>query len=175
MMQRKLIIPLVAVTAMAASYVAASVIAHTDSSEESTIGNFRSAVSISYQSKAICSGVILNKRWVITSANCIQEHLNDEELLVSYGSTDRNAVDRTSVCSERIILHPEFDSVSLVNNVALIKTKNDIHFNENAEPAELPMSNTWEDEKAYAIGWTNANVKVFFGKILQLSILFLYP
>lgn len=168
MMLRKLIFPLIAVTAMAGSYVAASVIAHTDSSEESSIGNFRSAVSISCQSKAICSGVILNKRWIITSANCIQEHLNDKELLVSYGSTDRNAANRTSVGSEHIILHPKFDSVSLVNNAALIKTKNDIHFNGNAEPAKLPMSNTLEDEKAYAIGWTNANVKGFFENILKL-------
>lgn len=168
MIPRKLIFPLIAFTAMATSYVAASVIAHNDSSEESSIGNFRSAVSISYQSRVICSGVILNKRWILTSANCIQEHLNDKDLFISYGSLDRNAADRNSVGSEHIILHPKFDSVSLVNNVALIKTKNDINFNDNVEPAKLPMSNTWEDEKAYAIGWTNAHEKVSFEIIPQL-------
>lgn len=158
-MLRKLILPLVAVTAMA-TYVAASVIAHNDSSSESSMVNFRSAVSISYQSNAICSGVILNKRWIITSANCIQDHEHDMELLISYGSSNRNAADQTSVGSEQIILHPKFDSASLVNNVALIKTKSAINFNDNVEPAKLPTGNTFEDEKAYAIGWTIANEKV---------------
>lgn len=161
MIPRKLLIlPLIAITAMGTPYVAASVIAHNDSSKETSMVNYRSAVSISYQSHDICSGVILNKRWIITSANCIQKYLNVTELLISYGSADRNASERINVGSEKMILHPKFDSVSLVNNVALIKTKNDIKFNDNVEPAKLPTYNTLEDEKAYAIGWTNKNEKV---------------
>lgn len=160
MLSKKFILPLIAISAMSTSYVAASVIAHNDSSKETSMVNFRSAVSISYQSHNICSGIILNKRWIITSANCIQNHSNVTELNISYGSVDRNAVGRFNVGSEQIVVHPKFDSVSLVNNVALIKTKNDINFNDNVEPAKLPMSNTMEDERAYAIGWTNANEKV---------------
>lgn len=165
MILQKLILPLVSITAMGTAYVAASVIAHNDSS---TV-NFRSAVSISYQSHHNCMGVILNKRWIITSANCIQNHSNITELLISYGSADRNAAERTRVGPEKIVLHPKFDSVSLVNNVALIKTKNDINFNDAVEPAKLPTYNTMEDEKAYAIGWTNANEKVLLN-ILYCSI-----
>lgn len=166
----KLIFPLVAITAMAASYVAASVIAHNDSSNESSTVNFRSAASISYQSNAICSGVILNKQWIVTSASCIQKHLHDTELLISYGSTNRNAAGRTSIGSEQIILHPKFDSVSLVNNVALIKTKSAIKFNDNVEAAKLPFNNTLEDEKADAIGWISADEKVSFEQTIPFNI-----
>lgn len=160
MIAQKLILRLIAITAMSSAYVAASVIAHNDTSEEASMVNFRSAVSISYQSHDICSGVILNKRWIITSANCVQNLLNDTELLISYGSVDRNAAERTNVASEKIVLHPKFDSISLVNNVALIKTQDDINFNNGVEPAKLPTSNTFEDEKAYTVGWTNALGKV---------------
>lgn len=145
---------------MAAPYVAASVIAHSDSSGESWTPNFRSTVSISHRSTNICSGVILNKRWIITSANCIQKHLNVTELLISYGSIDRNAAVRRNVPAEEIILHPNFNSVSLENNVALIKTKNDISFSDSVEPAKFPTNNTIEDEKAYAFGWKITNEKV---------------
>lgn len=160
MIPRKLILRLFAITAMSSAYVAASVIAHTDSSEEASVVNFRSAVSISYQSHDICSGVVLNKRWIITSANCVQNHLNARELLIRYGSADRNATERISVASKKVVLHPKFDSISLVNNVALIKTQNDINFNASIEPAKLATSHTFEDEKAYAVGWTNVLEKV---------------
>lgn len=160
MKSKNLIIPLIVISAMGTPYVAASVIAHNDCANETSVGNFRSAVSISYQSHDICSGIILNKRWVITSASCIQKHLNIAELSISYGSADRNAVDRSTVAAEQIMLHPEFNSISLVNNVALIKAQRDISFNDNVEPAKLPTANTLEDDKAYAIGWINANEKV---------------
>lgn len=179
MIHRKLILPLIAITAMGS--VVHAVIAHNDSSNETSMVNFRSAVSISYQSHDICSGVILNKRWIITSANCIQNHLNITELLISYGSADRKSPERINVGLEKIILHPKFDSVSLVNNVALIKTKNDINFNSNAEPAKFPTKNTLEDEKAYAIGWTNADGKVLLNifhvliYILSLVFYFFFP
>lgn len=161
MISKKLIIfPLTALfTAMAAPYVAASVIAHKDSSSEST-SNFRSAASISHRLKNICSGVILNQRWIITSASCIQRHLNVTELLISYGSIDRNAATRSNVAAEQIVLHPNFNSVSLENNVALIKTKKNINFSVHVEPAKFPTNNTIEDEKAYAIGWEVTNEKV---------------
>lgn len=168
MTPQKLILPLIAIAAMGTSCVAASVIAHTDSSNEVSVLNFRSAVSISYQSHAICSGVILNKRWILTSANCIRDRLNTKELLISYGSVDRNGAERTNVVPEKVILHPKFDATSLVNNVALIKTKNEINFNGKVEPAKLPNNNTLEDEKAYAFGWTNAD-----GEVLSLEHIYI--
>lgn len=156
MIRRKLNLPLFAITAMA-TYVAASVVAYNGanvgSSDELPRVDFQSPVSILYQSKHICSGIILNKRWIITSANCIEKHFKDTELLISYGSVLRNDANRTKVGSEKIVVHPKFDAVTLVNNVALIKTKSDIIFNYNVEAAKLPTKNTLEDEKVYAVGW----------------------
>lgn len=172
MTPQKLILPLFAVcAAMCTPYVAASVIGHNDSSNETSTVNFRSSASLLHRSKHICSGVILNKRWILTSANCIQMHLNVTELLISYGSTDRNAADRTDVSAEKIVMHPNFNSISLENNVALIRTKNDINFSDSIEPAKLPNKNTLEDENAYAIGWENGSEQVLVHKFQSLLLL----
>lgn len=175
MASKNSILPLIAITVMGTPYVAASVIAaHNDSSHNSTVVNFQSAVSISYQSHNICSGIILNKRWIITSANCVQKHhLSIVEWRISYGSANRNADERSNVAVEQIILHPKFNSISLVNNVALIKTQHDIDFNDNVEPVKLPTANTLEDESAYAIGWTITNEKVPLN-ILHFSLFYYF-
>lgn len=147
---------------MAYNSVLASVIAHGDSAEQSPIDNFLSAVSILCKSKNICSGVILNARWIITSAYCVKNYTNPDDLSVRYGSSNQNDVSRISVAVTKIIIHPDFDSVSLVNNIALVKVKEKIKFGDNVQPAKYPTNNTEEDETAYAIGWETTNGKVCF-------------
>lgn len=150
---------------MAYNSVLASVIAHADSAEQSPIDNFLSAVSILCKSENICSGVILKPRWIITSAECVKNHTNPDDLSIRYGSSIQNDVNRISVAVTKIVVHPDFDSVSLVNNIALVKTKEKIKFGDNVQPAEFPTNNTEENDTAYAIGWETTNEKVCFVNI----------
>lgn len=148
---------LITTIVMASNYVAACVSAHVDSSERTPIENFLSAVSILDGTQNICSGVILNKRWIITSAHCLKK---TDNLYVRYGSNNQNDISRISIGVDKIVIHRDFDPVSLVNNVALVRVSADIKFCARVEQAKLPTTNTEEDDTAYAIGWEKTTEKV---------------
>lgn len=58
------------------------------------------------------------------------------------------------------MIHPEYDRISMINNVALIKTIDDIRFSSAVQPSTLRTTETGEYEKVYAIGWNNTNQEV---------------
>lgn len=153
---------LVAIAAMAASAVAASVVFHFENAEHTPAEKFLSAVTIQSGSKHLCSGVILDERWIITTAHCIEKYTKDQLQVKYYVNGHRfNNV-------EAIVLHPEYNHERLVNNVALIKVKTEIDFDVDVQPARLPTVETEEDELAYAIGWEKENENVSKEHILFL-------
>lgn len=162
MMTNNLMSVLIGVVAMAGSYVAASVIAHSELSKQTPAEYFSSAVSILDGSNDICSGTILNKRWVITSANCIEKYKNVRNLQLLYGSDNRQDDKRLSVAVEKVQIHPEFNSETLVNNIALIKTQKNMKLSGDIEAVKLPTTETFEDDLAYAIGWKHTDERVRF-------------
>lgn len=96
--------------------------------------NFLSSASISSATGHICSGVILIDGWIITTAKCVS-HYTADELTVSYGSRNRNEPSRVVESVDDIVIHPKYKEKYLLNNVALIKTKFNIQFNEAVQPA----------------------------------------
>lgn len=146
--------------------VAASVVAHRELLGRTPADNFPAAITISSGTKHFGSGVILNKRWIITSAKCVENYAGPEELLVHYGSHDRNHSERMQANVEQILLHPKYEQEHLINNVALMKINSDIAFNETVQAATLSTSETEEDELAYAIGWEKLKKSVSLNCIL---------
>lgn len=139
---------LIALAAMSASAVAASVVFHFENTEHTPAEEFLSAVAIVSGSKHICSGVILDEHWVITPAHCVENYTADE-LQVKYQSDGH----KVSSSVDAIELHPGYQHKRFVNNVALIKVKSPFHFNAVVQAPKLPTVETEQDEPAYAIGW----------------------
>lgn len=151
---------LMAMVAMVSVAVRAAVIAHRDSIERTPADNFLSAVTISFGKEHVGSGVILNKRWIITSARCLENYTTPKHLRIHFGSNDRNDMNQTIRKVEEIITHPSYKQQRLVNNVALLKVRADIEFGPMVQAAFLPTSETQEDELAYAIGWEKVDQMV---------------
>lgn len=117
---------------------------------------FLFTASISFGSEHICSGVILNKRWIICSALCLNEYsnANARTLQVRYGSHNRNYSEIKNDDIEKIIVHPHFQQESPLNNVALIKIHTEIQFIPTVvEAAILPTKTTAENDVVDAVGW----------------------
>lgn len=126
---------------------------------------FLSSASISIDSRDICSGVILNKRWIITTATFLHNYAAPQ-LRVSYGLRNRNDTEKTFEEVIQIAIHSEFNT----KNVALIKTKFNIEFDLKVKPAAWRKKGMHKDDWVYAIGWkvVEANVCIFCLKRFSL-------
>lgn len=120
---------------------------------------FLFTASISVNSKHFCSGAILNKQWIITSADCVAELKDLKDVIVRYGSHNRSHEHGKTQSIVETVVHPDFQKKMLLNNMALLRTKEPIEFIPTVvQPAALPTIQTYEDEKAYACGWEKSPV-----------------
>jgi secreted trypsin-like serine protease len=71
-------------------------------------------------SAQFCSGVLIDKSWVLTAAHCVQG-MSASEIQVAVGAYDLTKFTggRTPVKSIRI--HPQYSSTSLYNDIALVE------------------------------------------------------
>lgn len=107
---------------------------------------FLSSASISTLSgcENVCSGVILNSRWIIITLHSIRSY-KDSQLWVNYGSRNQNV--RTKFGEVKHIVKNES------NNLALIEIQYAITFNSNVQPAKWPKTELENCKWVYAIGW----------------------
>ncbi|XP_015793378.1 vitamin K-dependent protein C-like [Tetranychus urticae] len=102
-----------------------------------------------------CSGVLIARRWVLTTAHCtfsvfgpIQVVLGDEW-------------NNKTIGVEKSYIHPDFNRLTQVNNIALLLLKEPVQFSRNIQPICLPEPG--EDETFYGRNGTLA----VWGKINQ--------
>ncbi|XP_025031504.1 serine protease 55-like, partial [Python bivittatus] len=92
-------------------------------------------VSIQTKDKLICRGAILSSWWILSAARCFMEDLSsDLPIVVSlHGKpSEKKKLDR-------VIIHEDFNSTSLRNNIALILLDSPINFSEKTTPICLPL------------------------------------
>ncbi|CAH0592707.1 unnamed protein product [Chrysodeixis includens] len=86
-----------------------------------------------------CGGIILNNRSILTAAQCPR---NDpaNRWRVRVGSTNANT-GGTVLLVNTMIVHPNFDLDSLINDVAIMRTASSIAFNNAVRPASIAGAN----------------------------------
>ncbi|XP_056634742.1 phenoloxidase-activating factor 3-like isoform X1 [Diorhabda sublineata] len=110
-----------------------------------------------------CGGTVINDRYVLTAAHCI---INSSIVGVRLGEYNvKSQVDCdeiTGYCSppiqdfliEKIIVHPEYNTKTFSNDIALIKLKGPITFNnENIQPICLPIETPLSLRSGIVSGW----------------------
>lgn len=134
-----------------------------------------------------CGASLINSRYVVTAAHCVEDHPHMKPFSVRLGEWD---IDKERDCDgegddemctdapvdvdiEKIILHENYDpqDTSSHNDIALIRLARDVRVTSFVSPVCLPITDNLRTRdivgtKAYAAGWgrtesgSNSNVKL---------------
>jgi len=91
----------------------------------------------------VCGGTIVNKRFVITAAHCYNSMFTKMEVIVG----EHNECDGVNeggklIKVKKITLHPDYNSRTIDNDIAVLELAEDLTFTKKIKPACLPSSET---------------------------------
>lgn len=107
----------------------------------------------------LCNGAIVDKNYILTSAQCVKQFQNQpHDLKVFYGSNRLNESGIT-VPVEKVNVHPIFEEVIIKNDLALLKTP-DLEFRANfSGKINFPTQENPFDRVFTASGWNSTVTK----------------
>ncbi|KAL5258799.1 hypothetical protein ACHWQZ_G009307 [Mnemiopsis leidyi] len=125
-----------------------------------------------YTQRGQCGGSILSKRIILTAAHCVvnEQELQDSstiftitmpinmEFQAGIYKLDESPVTERKYSLAGVVVHAEYDTFDLSNDIALVITKEDIEFNDNIKTISLPEQTDIaqlyaEGAPATVIGW----------------------
>jgi secreted trypsin-like serine protease len=107
-----------------------------------------------------CGGSVVHNNWVITAGHCVYGNTNSPgNYAVKAGAHDQTCNNQncaTQVNVARIILHPQYNSNTLVNDIALIQLATPLTYGTTIQPVCLPAADSsvvMEPNRAWTTGW----------------------
>ncbi|XP_055301522.1 trypsin Tyr p 3.0101-like [Sitodiplosis mosellana] len=123
---------------------------------DATDDQFPFQVSLQSYDRHICSGAIVNNRFILTSASCV--HAQSAKWI--YAVLGRLRLNQR-IDIKYISEHESFSVVSLKNNLALLRTVQEINFSHWIQPVRLLSSNLTDNEnhELQLSGWNELRVR----------------
>ncbi|XP_056221498.1 transmembrane protease serine 9-like [Seriola aureovittata] len=140
--------------------------------EDAPPGSWPWQVSLQRFGGHVCGGSLINREWVVSAAHCFSS-TSTSGWQVSLGrqnlqGTNPNEVSRTVA---RIILHPNYDSDSSDNDIALLRLSSPVMFTDYIRPVCLAASDSVFNNgtDSWVTGWgaVNEGVSLPFPQTLQ--------
>ncbi len=123
---------------------------HIVGGEEADEGEWPFVVSLAYRSDKLyhyCGGSLIAPRWILTAAHCKP---NTDDVVI-IGRTNFLEPTGREFGIQQVISHPDYDSVTKANDIALI------YLETEADNPELPLeaagASSRAGEDAWAVGW----------------------
>ncbi|MGB5445473.1 MAG: serine protease [Psychromonas sp.] len=131
--------------------------------EESEIDQFPWAVSLKDSATLahFCGGSLIAKQWVLTAAHCLINNNNDTaksaaKITATVGEYDLDSIPATpSIEIEQFYIHPDFNSTTQVNDIALLKLATAVDDPSLIEPfsIENTIAAVTSQRSVTALGW----------------------
>ncbi|XP_067882940.1 haptoglobin-like isoform X2 [Heterodontus francisci] len=117
------------------------------------------SVRLQYQDEDLSNGALIDHHWVLTSAHALHAHKKEEllaHLKVYLGVEDERAIKATTAMHvEDVVWHSRLrDAVEYRNDLALVKLKEEVSYNNHIMPICLPEHDyTEQGQVGFVAGW----------------------
>ncbi|OAD62541.1 Chymotrypsin-1 [Eufriesea mexicana] len=121
--------------------------------QDAPVGKFPYQVSLRQNGRHFCGGSILNSRYILTAAHCVDGQTDPRKISVHVGTNQLSSAGE-AYGVEKIAEHREYNSIRLINDVALLRVDKDIAFNSLVKAIPLATgSATYEGSSCVLSGW----------------------
>lgn len=98
-----------------------------------------------------CGASVINKRWVVTAAHCLQAIKPQDRVVIVVG-TNHVSKGGDRYPKKRYIIHPKFDE-NLNNDIGLMESTKDFIFNDRVQPIALNRGPVPGGQTGLLSGW----------------------